>query len=657
MKLALHCASALLLAAIAAVAFPAAADSCILSYLDEVQVGMGANPGQTASGDFNHDGYNDLATVLRGQTGQIAIRLGQAGGTFAQPTYITLGAYGRGAIVALKLNGDDHLDLVTVAGEYLKVLLGNGLGSFTDGDSEHVGITPGDIAAADFDNDGDTDFAVARMTSYPAGAQIYINQGGGNLVHRTLVEVPSTFIWGIAAGDFDGDGNADLAFTDQLQEWVQVKFGAGNGYFFNTAHYLDTSATANVGPYRLTTGDFNGDGFDDIAAGNRFQSGQGDVTFAIILSGGAGRTFASAVEYDAKDTTTYDVLAHDIDSDGRLDLVVSGTDTRVFRGRGDGTFYSLIPVGYYSFRGHLAIVDIDGDGGPDILSSLPGSSSVLIAQNVCGIPAVSLTSSANPSSAGSSFTISATLTSNPAATGTLTLSQTGTGTLATANVSGATTVSATLSRPIGTYEFTVTYSGDDRFFTTATTLTHVVQSPPFGPPPGFTATSSGGAPQLSWIATSGTYQYEIFRTTGSGFVSIATTPSPSYDDLTAPPGSAILYKVRALSPALVPSAFSATDVTTTHIYTDPAIAAGVHTVKRAHMTELRTAADAVRLLAGLAPASWTDAVPTVIKRVHMSELRTAINQARTALGLAASTFDGSNLIKAVHINEARAALR
>ena len=67
--------------------------------------------------------------------------------------------------------------------------------------------------------------------------------------------------------------------------------------------------------------------------------------------------------------------------------------------------------------------------------------------------------------------------------------------------------------------------------------------------------------------------------------------------------------------------------------------------------------DAVRLLVGLAPAAWTDAVPTVVRGVHVTELRSAINQARAAIGLAASTFDGSNVVKAAHVNETRAALR
>jgi hypothetical protein len=103
-------------------------------------------------------------------------------------------------------------------------------------------------------------------------------------------------------------------------------------------------------------------------------------------------------------------------------------------------------------------------------------------------------------------------------------------------------------------------------------------------------------------------------------------------------------------------------VTTTHVYTDPTVLAIAHVAKRVHLTELRNAADAVRLLAGLSVATWTDAVPTVVRAVHVNELRTAINQARTAIGIAASSFTDptvgtTTLIRAVHVNEARAALR
>ena len=648
--------SALFLLALATL--PARADWCTLSFAEEVQVGVGANPGQSVVADFNHDGRNDLAVVNRVQAGTIAIRLGQVNGTFASPSYVSLGAVARGALFALKLDGDAHLDLVAVAGDSVRVLLGNGLGGFTLGDLEFVGITPGDMAAADFDNDGDTDFAVTRTSSYPQGVQIYVNAGGGNLTHKTLVEMPDASIRGITAGDFDGDGNADLAFAEQGHAHVRVVFGAGNGFFFSPAVYIVTTTAEDITPDRVASGDFNRDGYDDLAIGHRDPYGNGGMTMAVVLSNGAGRTFAGGVEYGDFDANgVYDILTHDIDGDGKLDILVGGLYTHIFRGRGDGTFYFFFDLGELYFRGSMAIVDVDGDGGPDVLAAMNGSSFVTISQNFCGAATLTVASSANPASHGSSFTITATLTSNPAATGTMELSQTGGGTLGSANVSGTTSISVTLSRPIGTYEFALTYSGDDRFFTSTKTFTQTVQAAPFGPPPGFAATSSGGAPHLSWLETTGTYQYEVFRNTGSGFVSIGTTPATQYDDATAPAGAAILYKVRAVSPSLVNSAFSAQDVTTTHVYTDPVLTAGVSIVKRAHLTELRNAADAVRLLAGLSAATWTDSVPTVIKAVHISELDAAINQARTALGLATITFDGSTIIKALHMTQARDALR
>lgn len=77
------------------------------------------------------------------------------------------------------------------------------------------------------------------------------------------------------------------------------------------------------------------------------------------------------------------------------------------------------------------------------------------------------------------------------------------------------------------------------------------------------------------------------------------------------------------------------------------------------ITTVRTAVNAVRALAGLAPTSFTDAalagIP--IKAVHLTQLRSGLNGARTTLGLGALTYTdsspGGDPVKAVHIQELR----
>lgn len=650
---------------------PAVFANCSFAFLSEIRTNAGTNPGDVASGDFNHDGFDDLAIVNR-QSKNIAILLGQQGGTFTEPAFVQTSGSTQAGIAAAHINGDGHLDLIVTGGEVtsggitysgmdVQVLIGNGAGGFSLGDKEWIGYHPSDFAAGDFDNDGDTDFAVSRTGNNPASVHLIVNLGGGNIAQKSDTPVltgPGAGSWlrGIASGDFDGDGNLDVVASDSVSNKAWIFYGKGDGTFHSPTTTITPTTETGHGAGQVASADFNGDGFDDLAVANEI-TGSGITvtpTFVVSLSNGANRTFGAPVSYGTV-SGAQKALAHDMNGDGHADVVVTGSSTiYIFLGAGDGTF-SVRNAGTGGLG--LAVLDVDNDGGADLATTHFSAGKAGILQNMCGSVTLSLTSSANPGSKGTPITITASLSATPAATGTLTLTQTGGGTLGSTNLSAATSVSSTQSLEIGTYEFVATYSGDARYPATTRTLVQTVQAPPFGPPPAFNATSSGGSVQLSWVATSDTYHYEVFRNTGSGFVSLGTTPSPAYDDATAPANSAVLYKVRAINASLIASAFPATDVTTTHVYTDPTITAGVHVAKRAHLTELRHAADGVRVLAGLSPASWTDAVPTVIRGVHMSELRTAINEARAALGLAASPFDGSNLIRALHVNEARAALR
>ena len=101
-------------------------------------------------------------------------------------------------------------------------------------------------------------------------------------------------------------------------------------------------------------------------------------------------------------------------------------------------------------------------------------------------------------------------------------------------------------------------------------------------------------------------------------------------------------------------------------FTDPLLTAGKTPIKAAHMTELRTRANAVRVGCGLAAATWTDAVLTAgvtpVKAVHMTELRTAVTEAYTACGQTAPAWTDAVLtagvtpMKAAHMLELREAV-
>lgn len=164
---------------------------------------------------------------------------------------------------------------------------------------------------------------------------------------------------------------------------------------------------------------------------------------------------------------------------------------------------------------------------------------------------------------------------------------------------------------------------------------------------------------LAWNASAGASQYEVVR----GATTIGTTASTSFSDTAAPSGATSVYKVRALDGASRASAYSAPDAATTIFFTDDPLNPGT-IVKAAHVTQLRTAVNAMRTAAGLGAFAFTDSTVTgvTIKRVHVDELRTALASARAALGLAAATFTDPVLtsatkVKAAHIQQLREAVK
>ncbi|HEX7192826.1 MAG TPA: hypothetical protein VF381_14755, partial [Thermoanaerobaculia bacterium] len=201
-------------------------------------------------------------------------------------------------------------------------------------------------------------------------------------------------------------------------------------------------------------------------------------------------------------------------------------------------------------------------------------------------------------------------------------------------------------------------------------ITALYPATAFAAPTGVTATaSSTTSVTISWNAVSGVISnvtpYSVSRTsdkTNYSVVCTATAPTVTCNDTTATAGTAYLYKVRAGSAGTL----SSPDLATTVIFTDPTLTGGTTPPKTTHITELRTAVDAVRKLAngGVAnPFSYTDSTltggTTPIKAVHITDLRTALDSARSTLGLSALSYTDSTItvnstpVKAAHITELR----
>lgn len=174
-------------------------------------------------------------------------------------------------------------------------------------------------------------------------------------------------------------------------------------------------------------------------------------------------------------------------------------------------------------------------------------------------------------------------------------------------------------------------------------------------------TINTGRIDLKWASTSAFLKFEVWRRTSGSFTKIGESTVPSYSDTTVSADTTYVYTVNSVSAGLVASGASSIAVATTVIFTDDPGTPGVTAIKALHLTELRTATNAMRATAGLSAASWTDAALSgaTVKAVHISELRSALSAAITALGFTAPTFADPTLtptstpIRLQHIHQLR----
>lgn len=231
----------------------------------------------------------------------------------------------------------------------------------------------GNVAVADFNQDRKPDLAICGETK-PEVA-LFTGNGDGTFQPPTPIEVGHACTF-IAATDLSGDGNLDLATSDQDGS-ATVLLGVGNGGFGKPTTYPTRGKLEASQAWGLTSADLNGDGVPDLAVtvfewhGDFYAPGH----LAILLNKGAGR-FADPIFYP--DRAAVAVTAGDFDGDGRLDVATGDGDgsVRVFRGDGAG---GLGQATEYTIGGPgvaILTADLNGDGHLDLATGNDASSSL-----------------------------------------------------------------------------------------------------------------------------------------------------------------------------------------------------------------------------------------------------------------------------------------
>jgi hypothetical protein len=273
----------------------------------------GAN-GPVVVGDLTGNGKQDIAVS---EVGTINVFLGNGDGTFQAP--LSAAVAPNASVTSLLLadvTGDGRLDLVVLyvdiaqQRDFMKMLVGNGDGTFQLGEAVPLNTGSASLAVGDFFGDGKQDLVIGSAID---GVVSVLRGNGDGTFQAPIILHAGSDARAVAVGDFAGNGKQDIAIADARTATVHVLLGNGDGTFQAPITYHVGRGAA------LAAGDFFGDGNLSLAVDNS------DLNTVSVLRGNGDGTFQDAVSYivGAQSTHPAALIVGDFLGHGLIDLAAT----------------------------------------------------------------------------------------------------------------------------------------------------------------------------------------------------------------------------------------------------------------------------------------------------------------------------------------------